>query len=471
LNKKKHIAPLAVFRVIFGAMMLVSVIRFVAKGWVHSVYLKPGFSFSYYGLEWIQPLGEFGMYSLFAIMAVSSLFIMLGLFYRFSIILFFLTFTYVEFIDKTPYLNHYYFVSLVAFLLIFLPANRYFSLDILKNPCLKKKYIPLWTIAIIQFQLGLVYFYAGIAKLNPDWLLDAQPLKTWLPAHSDIPIIGSYMNDLWTAYFFSWFGAVYDLSIPFLLLFHKTRNWAYFFVIAFHIATGILFPIGMFPYIMILSTLIFFPADFHLKLIEILKIPFNFSNTNHSQKTQPYKTLPDFAAEKQRRRGFFKRTTINRIAALGLGCYVLFQLAFPWRHLLYPGNLFWNEEGYRFSWRVMLKEKEGTSFFYVKDPKTGNEIEIDNNDFITDYQEKVMNTKPGMILQFAHYLEDHFKEKGINDPIVRVKSYATLNGSGSRLFIDPETDLSEKKRGFGHKDWVIPFNKISNNEQRLTNIE
>ena len=41
------------------------------------------------------------------------------------------------------------------------------------------------------------------------------------------------------------------------------------------------------------------------------------------------------------------------------GLVVLFlgiQFLLPLRHLLYPGNVNWTEEGFRFAWRVMLVE-------------------------------------------------------------------------------------------------------------------
>lgn len=125
-----HLAPLAVFRMVFGFMMLAAVIRFWSYGWIESLYVKPQYYFPYLGFEWIKPLGDPGMYVAFAIMGMAALLVAVGLFYRVSILVFFLTFSYVELIDKTPYLNHYYFICLVSFLLVFLPAHRFFSLDV-----------------------------------------------------------------------------------------------------------------------------------------------------------------------------------------------------------------------------------------------------------------------------------------------------------------------------------------------------
>ena len=114
------IAPLVVFRIIFGLMMFFGILRFWLNGWIHDFFIKPDHFFHYYGFEWVKPMGEFGMYTVFALLLISSLSIALGLFYRISSFLFFLFFTYVELIDVTNYLNHYYFISLVSFLMCFL---------------------------------------------------------------------------------------------------------------------------------------------------------------------------------------------------------------------------------------------------------------------------------------------------------------------------------------------------------------
>jgi len=154
LNKTdRHIAPLAVLRIAFGSIMLISVARFLLKGWVYAFYIKPKYHFTFYGFDWIRPLGATGMYLLFAILIITSILVTLGLFYRIAISIFFLCFTYVELIDKTTYLNHYYFISVMAFLMILVPANRYFSVDVLRKPKLEITYVPWWTIDIFKAKL------------------------------------------------------------------------------------------------------------------------------------------------------------------------------------------------------------------------------------------------------------------------------------------------------------------------------
>lgn len=440
LKRSTSIAPLVVFRIVYGAVMTFSTIRFICKDWVHLFYGVPKFFFSYYGFEWIKPLNEQSMSILFILMAYSFFMVMIGAWYRIFSILSFLTFTYTELIDQTNYLNHYYFISLVAFIMLFMPAYRSFSIDTWRKPALAITHIPLVYIHIIQFQLAIVYFYAGIAKLNADWLLRAMPLKIWLIGRNHIEYIGWLFNFSWVCYFFSWFGMLYDLSIPFLLLSKRFRTIAYLLVVVFHVMTRILFQIGMFPFVMIGATLIFFPATFHLKVIAVLKKILTIKRT-------------EIVDEIPLR---FPSLAIPKILIGLLVLYMSFQIMFPFRNLLYPDKLFWTEQGYRFSWRVMLMEKMGVCYFYVSNPATGWKTEINNRNYLTAQQEKMMSTQPDMILQFAHYIGNVYHEKGISNPEVHVLSYVALNGRPSSLFIDPNVDLMKETDSFKRKKWIMP---------------
>jgi hypothetical protein len=438
LQRPVSIAPLVTFRVLFGLMMLAGTIRFWANGWITQQYVAPKFHFTYMGLEWVKPLGSLGMHLIFGVIALSTLLITAGLFYRVAVIVFFVAFTYVELIDVTNYLNHYYFISLISFLMIALPANRYFSIDVLIWPKLKRTHIPLWAIGIIRLQIGIVYFFAGIAKLNPDWMLHALPMKIWLPAKSHLPLVGGLMYKEWIAYLFSWFGAFYDLFIAFFLINRKTRPVAYVFVLGFHISTAIFFPgIGMFPYVMIISSFAFFSSGYHQKLLGF------FSGASHVISANTY-----------------HYPTVTRMLLPGMiGLYFLLQAIIPLRFLAYPGHLFWYEEGYRFSWRVMLMEKSGNTFFTVKEPSTGKTYEVDNSQYLTPLQDKMMSTQPDMILRYAHHLANIYTKRGLKSPAVYAECYVALNGERSRLYIDTTVNLAAQRLSWKHYNWVLPFTK------------
>ncbi|UFH57385.1 HTTM domain-containing protein [Spirosoma sp. KNUC1025] len=439
LRKTTSAAPLAVFRIAFGLMLFGSIVRFWSKGWIEELYIKPHYFFSFYGFGFVRPLGSY-TYLLFAICGISALFVAIGLLYRAAIVSLFLSFTYIELIDKSTYLNHYYFVSMVCLLLIVLPAHRYVSVDAHQGRVLPADRIPAWCLDALKVFVGLLYVYAGLAKLNSDWLFDALPLRIWLPAHNDLPVVGFLFNYAWVPYVFSWFGCLYDLSIPFLLWNRSTRPWAYAAVVVFHGLTALLFPIGMFPYIMIVTALIFFSTGFHERIIRRLGNFFSFSN----QFLRPNRT-------------YTYRPISRRIVVGLLVVFLLFQIVFPFRYLLYPGELFWTEQGYRFSWRVMLMEKAGYAQFTVKD-SAGHRVIVNNTDFLTPLQEKMMSTQPDMLLQYAHLLRDYYSQHGFRAPQVYVDSYVALNGRMGRPLIDPNTNLANEQDSFRHKPWITSFN-------------
>lgn len=435
-------APLAAFRIFFGLMMLFSIIRFWAFGWIEKLYLQPTFHFTYLGFEWVQPLGIY-TYGLFALCGLAAIGIALGFWYRTSAILFFASFTYIELMDKTTYLNHYYFISVLSFLLILLPAQRYFSIDARRNPNLAAQRVPRWSINAIKLLLGIVYFYAGLAKLNSDWLLHAQPLATWLPGRYDLPLIGSLLEQNWVHYAFSWCGALYDLAIPFLLLYKPTRKFAFVLVVVFHVLTRILFPIGMFPYIMIVSAFIFFSSDFHHQVLATISRWFKLGKA-HFDNNKSW--IPQF-------------NWSNRLRLGLLTIILVLQLLLPWRYLLYPGELFWHEQGFRFSWRVMLMEKAGYVNFKVVDLQSGERFYVDNTQYLSSFQEKQMSFQPDFMLEFAHFLERHYQqEQNRGDLAVYAESYVALNGRPSQPFIDPTVDLTKEERSWKAKNWILPFN-------------
>ena len=435
LNKDSSPYPLSIYRIGFGILVMITILRFWYNGWIDSLYIVPDFHFSYYGFSWVKPMGIY-TYLIFYICFFSALFVMLGYKYKYAIVTLFLSFTYIELMDKTTYLNHYYLVSSISFLMIFLPCNSYFSID-----SKSKNKIPKWTIDSLKLLIVLVYLYAGLAKINSDWLINAQPLKIWLKTKYSIPLIGeSLLQKEFSYYLFSWGGMLYDISIPFLLLFKRTRVFAFIMVIIFHILTRVLFPpIGMFPYIMIFSCIIFFDSSFHKKIIEFFK---SFSKEKNNI-LEDYKSI--------------KGLNKNKISLFFISGFFIFQILVPLRSAFYTGELFWNEQGYRFSWRVMLIEKTGYTTFKIVDKSNGKFIKVNNRDYLTMFQEKQMSFQPDMILEYAHYLGDIYKNKGFKDVSVYAESYVTLNGRPSQQFVDPKIDLYKQKRSFKHIKWIIPF--------------
>lgn len=422
VNQPVNAAPLQVYRMVFGVMMFLSIVRFLLNGWVHALYVQPEFYFTFYGFEWVKPLSETGMYAIFIAMALLALLIASGWVYRISTFLFFVLFTYVELIDKSNYLNHYYFVSLISFILFLLPATgKLFA----GSP--QSLSIPRWAILAVQLQMAVVYFFAGTAKINADWLLNAMPLKIWLASKTHLPFIGPWLGETWVAYLFSWCGMLFDVCIAFILFNRRTVWLGYFFVIVFHSLTAILFPgIGMFPFIMMAGATIFLPAVFHERVLALF-------SRNSEVKAKPQLVKVRFA----------------HIALSVLAIHFTIQILLPLRSHLYQGTLFYHEQGYRFSWRVMLMEKAGTVFFTIRTPD-GALQEVNPSMHLTMQQEKQMSTQPDMILQFAHYLKQKYQATE-----VYAEAYVTVNGRGSRLLLDPAENLLDYKDGLQPKKWIL----------------
>lgn len=431
------IKPLVTFRIVFGLATFISTLRFILLGWIDLHFIETKVQFKYFGFEWVPLPDPIWVYVFHALLLLASLGILFGAFYKLSTAIFFVVFTWLELIDITYYLNHYYFVSLVALLMNFLPANKAYSFDVKwgrVKPQFKVNSLVLW---VPKLQLLTVYFFAGIAKINEAWLIHAMPLKIWLPAHSDMPLLGWFFTLQITPYIFSWAGMLFDVLIGYFLLNKKTVIPAWIIVFIFHSLTGYLFQIGVFPLVMILSTWIFFPDSFHEKIAEgFYKLIGGRSEELMSDHLQP---------------------TLHKYTLWVFILWFAFQWVFPFRYLAYPGNRFWTEQGYRFGWRVMLFEKAGTATFYVTDVKSGKEGVVDNRDFLNPHQEKQMAMQPDLILQYAKFLKQHYETRGLQVNNVRAEVYVTLNAAPSKLLFDPQLNLLSLSDSWQHKDWIYPW--------------
>lgn len=407
-------ASVAAFRIVFGILLLVATVRFVAMGSIPEYYEQPTHFFSYYGFSWVKPWPAPGMYLHFGAMAVLAVAIIAGVRVRLAAALFGLLFAYAHLIDKTNYLNHYYLVICTCFVLAVLPA-----------PALRAETaVPRWVLYALRAQIGLVYVFGGIAKLKASWLLDAQPMQIWLSANTDFPVIGPWLDHPAAAYVASWAGMLFDLSIVPLLLWRRSRPFAYVLVIGFHLITARLFHLGMFPWIMMASSLIFLDATWPRRFVAATRTAVS--------------------------------PRIRRAVPALVGAYFVLQLALPLRHWLYPGDVLWTEQGFRFAWHVMVMEKDGSVVLHVTDPATERRWDVRPTDYLTRYQAKMAAPQPDMILQLAHIVADDFRARGVANPRVTVDAFASLNGRPRQRLIDPTVDLAAESDGLGPQPWILP---------------
>jgi hypothetical protein len=383
----------------------------------------------------------------FILLALLALGVALGFFYRTCAALFCVGFTYVELIDQTNYLNHYYLISLLSGLLIFLPANRAWSVDAWRKPELRADAAPAWTLNLLRFQIGIVYLFAGLAKINADWLFRAEPLRIWLAACGDIPLLGPLLGQLWVAYAASWFGAAFDLSIVFFLLDGRTRRIAYALVIFFHIMTWLLFKIGMFPWVMLVAATVFFPADWPRPLLSRL----GAFAASRFQAARFGAWLQVVSASKNPLRVLRCRGTSRLLPVLGI--YAAVQLALPARSFFCACPPAWTCAGFNCAWRVMIAEKTGYVEFYAFDPATGRRWNLSAKDYLTPRQEVMMAQDPDLIRAMARRLAHDLKARGFTEVQIHADAFATLNGRPSQRLIDPTVNLAAPvPRG-----WILPL--------------
>jgi vitamin K-dependent gamma-carboxylase len=243
----------------FGAIMLWECWRFWSKGWIERHYIAPEFHFKYYGFEWVQAWPGDGMYWHFAALAVLALLITLGVFYRLATLLFFLAFTYVFLLDQARYLNHFYLVILISAALMVIPAPH------LRSPT------PAWSIWLLRLQFEVMYIFAGIVKVNADWLR-LEPMGMWLARRDDFLLLGEYFfQQDWVVALAS-YGAIllHIVGAP-LLLWKVTRGWVMVIYFAFHLMNHFMFNIGIFPWVAMAGTLIFLEPDWPRRALRATK--------------------------------------------------------------------------------------------------------------------------------------------------------------------------------------------------------
>jgi len=150
-------------------------------------------------------------------------------------------------------------------------------------------------------------------------------------------------------------------------------------------------------------------------------------------------------------------TTQKRVVAGFMVVFFAFQFLFPFRHFLYPGVVHWTEEGHMYSWHMKLRSKGGRARFVIKDPDSGREFQIDPDDYLNGRQERKMSTRPDMILQFAHWLRDNYREQGMENVEVYALVTASLNGRERQDLIDPTVNLAKVEWSLWPADWIVPL--------------
>lgn len=427
-------SQLVAFRILFGALLLWQVVDYLLSGWIRINLLKPIFTFSHIGMEWLQPLSGNGMYYYFVLMAIAALFVMIGFYYRISIVLFTILWSGIYFMQKTTYNNHHYLIVLLCLLMCLLPANAYASVDSKIKPEVKRFTMPAWCSWIMIVQIAIVYFYASVAKLYSGWL-DGSFTKGMLSKHAPDFLKEFYAQE-WFYLFIAYAGLAFDFLVVPLLLWKKTRNLAFIASVIFHIFNKAHLGIGIFPFLALSFIVFFYPPETIRKLF-FWKKPIETSISSPSQEGK-------------------------MLVRWILLPYLLLQILLPLRHYAIKGDVLWTEEGHRLSWRMMLRSRKGTTKFKVVDNKTQKTKIFKLKKILTPKQIRGMQSKPDMIWQTAQKIKERYARMG-KDVSVYADSKVAINHGEPRILINPDIDLGKAKWNyFWHNDWILLYDKNGN---------
>jgi len=432
LFKQVDNSALVVFRVLFGLLIALEAFGAIFTGWIRRTLIEPDFTFNFIGFEFLQPLPGNGMLWYYGVMGIFGIFVMLGYRYRLSIICYGIMWAAVYLMQKSSYNNHYYLLMLLCFIMSFLPANRWFSLDAKIKPEISSISMPRWVWVLIVLQLWIVFTYASVAKFYPDWLDGSFPALL-MRSKADYWLVGEVLQQGWVRYAITYFGLLFDLLIIPLLLWKKTRLPAFIAAIFFHLFNSFIFHIGIFPYMSLAFSIFFFPTE---------KINKWFLRNKKEHYDKGEIIIPPY-------RNFL-------IAAMSV--WFIIQISLPLRHWFFKDDVLWTEEGHRLSWRMMLRGKSGRVAFKVVEKGASDTIFIDKKEYLSRKQLRAIPTKPDLIWQFAQRIEEEYAEKG-KEVEVYAEGKISVNGGPYKTLINPKVNLAaEEWQHFKHHDWILPSN-------------
>lgn len=427
-------ASAAVFRMAFGVAMVVNVALYLPV-LVDAYYTDTTAHFPYGPLTFVPALPRPGMHLVYLAMGVTGVLIAVGRWYRPAAWSFFALTTYVFLIDSSYFQNHEYLVSLLALLLALLPVDRRWAMDLRAHPERASPTVPAWVVWLLRFQIGIPYFFGGVAKLNADWLR-GEPLRAWLAARTDIGPIDAILTDANVVWVMTYGALVLDLAVVPLLLWRRTRLPAFVVITGFHLLNAWLFGLFIFPWLMIAATTIFFAPDWPERLL--------------TRWRSGSRTGAELIADRHPSRS--GRTTPMRPLLVGaLAIWVVVQLTLPLRHYAIDGSPNWTEQGHRFAWHMKLRDKSGTATFHVG--QAGSAVPVDPADHLGTHQLNRLAGHPERLVHFARHLS------ALHDGAeVRVDTSVSLNGRRPQPIVDPDVDLASVPLvGWGRRPWILPM--------------
>ncbi|XP_042328473.1 vitamin K-dependent gamma-carboxylase isoform X2 [Sceloporus undulatus] len=455
LNRPTDPAGLGVFRFLFGMLMALDIPQERGLSYLDHKYLD-GLQVCRFPLfNFLEPLPLDWMYLVYMVMLLGALGIMLGCFYRTSCLLFLVPYWYVFFLDKTTWNNHSYLYGLFGFQLLFMNANRYWSVDGLRNPQKRNAHVPQWNYTVLRMQVFIVYFIAGIKKLDADWVEGysmGNLARHWLFSPFRL-VLSEEMTSLLVVH---GGGLMLDLTAGFLLFLDTTRPFALIFVTYFHCMNSQLFSIGMFSYTMLATSPLFCYPDWPRRLIA--RVPtFLRGLLPLSEPPQPSSDCVYGEAGQQRPGKGTRRLGLRQhLGAIFTVLYVMEQFFLPYSHFITQGYNNWTNGLYGYSWDMMVHSR---SHQHVKityrDGLTG-ELGYLNPGVFT--QSRRWKDHADMLKQYATCLSHLLQNYNISEPEIYFDIWVSINDRFQQRLFDPHEDIVRAEWSpFRKTPWLKPL--------------
>lgn len=432
----------------FGLLLLFECVNYGLFLCLDCMYRNTGLLFKYHHFEWVTLSPGYSLQLHFLIMGIAAVGITIGLFYRLSVFIYTLGFAYLFLLDQALYLNHFYLVLIYLVMMFFIPANRYLAVDARRHPNLASNVVPNWGRFWLGAQTEIVLLYAGFVKITYDWL-NLEPMRLWMNYRSqDEVLLFQWLTMDWGIALAS-YGAIalHVLGAP-LLLWKRTRLYVLMCYGFFHLSNAFVFDIGIFPFMTFGATLMLFDPDWPKQFLRWLSVKSGIVRAWFASGIP--ESAPDSVSPSQ------YRLPMKILLVCGVSLWLLAQIAVPLRHHLAPGNVSWNEDGHRFSWRMKLRSKRGTATFIVV-AEDGQRWVVNPVDHLNRKQTRKMACIPDLIWQFAQHLEEQYDEDGQRNVSVYVDARCSLNTRKTVSLIKQRVDLTKIPRDEPASNWVLPL--------------
>lgn len=410
---------ISLFRLIYASILLVQTCYFLSSNFIQNNIINPLVSFPF--INNIEPTNTLVLICLGYIMLIANLGMLYNKIARISTFIFCLCFTYFWLLDKGYFNNHYYFISLICLLLAIVEKRPSFSKNI---------YTPRIALFSLQAMVFIVYFIAGINKLNTYWLIELQPMKHILELKAEItnnPIFKKETIIMLACYA----GLLFDLFIGFLLFSKKTRFFGFMLALSFHLSNHYLFSdvgeIGIFPFIMITTLILFI---------------------------NPHTLNQVFKLDKKDKKIFNTYPLIKNF----IFTFLIIQLLLPFRHILFYGYVDYNGVGQRFAWRMKIMYKESDINYFIINKMTEEKYSVNIKPMLTNRQYNNLKYFPDLVVPLAKKIKKEAYEKfDIKNAKITCEYKTRFMGGDEQFLFSPELDLTKIHPNTLTNKWLWPL--------------